>query len=108
MSILDNLQCRSQCESFRLLINVICKKLGPEALRDLKFQCRTYIGVGKLERIKTLLELFTVLEEMDLVCADNVQFLVVSLDNIFRKDLVKLVEIYENKWLKVIPESKAI
>ena len=42
---------KSKNENFRLLINSICQRLSSDSLKELKFQCRSYIGVGKLERI---------------------------------------------------------
>ena len=81
-------------EAFRFLVNQICHHLDDTSLQELKYQCRSLIGRGKMERIKSLHELFTVLEEIDQISVDNTSFLIKCLENIKRNDLAKLVKRY--------------
>ena len=91
---------RTKKQEFRALMTSIVQKLqnsASNALEDLKFQSQDYIELGKREKIKSLYELFTVWEEIDIVHADEITFLARCLENIHRKDLVKLVKRYEEK-----------
>ena len=100
MSISENLN-KKKDQNFRTLVTRISQKLHPEALKELKFQCRGLIKQGKLERIKNLLDLFTALEEQDVLHADCTDFLALCLRNINRLDLERLVNQYQEEVLQM-------
>jgi len=84
-------------EAFRHLLTNISSRIHD--LHELKYQCHDWIGRGKLERINSCLELFNVLEERDKVCPNDVDFLITMLNNVKRKDLVRMVNEYKQYWL---------
>lgn len=86
-------------QAFRSMVLEVCKRLDPSCLEAMKYQCRDYIGRGKLEKIDTFFDLFTVLEQRDIVSSDDVEFLITCLNVVFRKDLIKLVKVYADTWL---------
>lgn len=96
-------QCHSTEEAYRQLITTVSVKVN--SLDELKFQCHDYIGRGALQKIDTVLRLFEVLEERDMVCVEEVDFLVSILNNIRRKDLVKMVNEYIQFWLQRPPTT---
>ncbi|CAK8693834.1 unnamed protein product [Clavelina lepadiformis] len=93
-----NCEPSARQDEFRVLITKISQRLEPDRLPEVKFQCSDHIGRGKMEKIGSFIELFTVLEERDVISFDNVAFLMRCLSNIYRKDLEKLVRQYQNSW----------
>nr|CAB3263075.1 uncharacterized protein LOC100187442 [Phallusia mammillata] len=93
--------CHTQEEAYRQLVTMIATKIS--SLEELKFQCKDFIGRGRLEKVETALALFELLEERDLASPEDVNFLWKILTNIRRKDLARMVNQYVQIWLNIQP-----
>lgn len=81
------------------------KRLRPDELDTLKYLCKDFIPVRRLEVITRALNLWEVLEERDRMGPDSVEFLKTLLkDGTSREDLVKSVTEYEQKTRGIIHE----
>ena len=94
-------------EAFRSMLNGVCVGFDDKLLETIKYQCSSHIGKGKLETIKSITDLFAVLEQRDVISQDNVDLLLSCLDSIDRKDLSALVRRYANEWLSSTPEENS-
>ena len=102
-------QCTSDSvekdEAYKLMLDNVGQGLSMEMLESLKYQCLDHIGSGRLEKIKAFDELFLVLEQRDVICAENVDFLILCLENIAQTDLLTVVQQYKDEWLNTDEET---
>ena len=89
-----------QDEAFVRLIYTLCRNLHASSLESLKYHCQDHIGKGKLEKIKTVDEVFKVLEQRDVISSEKVDFLASYLKSISRTDLLGHVDQFVNDWLR--------
>ena len=61
---------------FHLVLNEIAKHIDSDTLKSMKYMCRNFIMPAKMEKIKTPLELLTVLEEDYKIFDGDVCFLI--------------------------------
>ncbi|XP_018619109.1 FAS-associated death domain protein [Scleropages formosus] len=73
----------------------ISEGLSPDNLEAMKFLCRNDIGKKRLETIKSGIQLFQCLSEMNKVGARDTAFLRALLEDIQRPDLVDLLEKFD-------------
>lgn len=91
---------------FREMLVIIAKRIDEYTLENLKFQCRDVIRPGRLERITAAFDLFNVLEEMDELSYDNIDFLLRVLKNVDRMDLAKLLSKYQERFMDLSNVTK--
>ncbi|XP_067903027.1 protein FADD [Heterodontus francisci] len=72
---------------FNMLLNDISQNLTKDNLEALKFLCKEHIGKRKLENIGSGIQLFQVLEELNLLSPEDTKTLTELLANIQRPDL---------------------
>ena len=96
-------QCTSDSiekdEAYKTMLDAVSQGLGGDMLEALKYQCLDHIGQGSLEKIENFHDLFLVLEQRDVVCAEDVDFLILSLENLAQNDLASVAERYKTEWI---------
>ena len=61
---------------FHLVLNEIAKHIDTNALKSMKYMCKTFIKPAKMEKIETPLEFLAELEECGKIRDGDVQFLI--------------------------------